>query len=56
MIAGSGFPFLKNTPSIANMKPFHFKGDNSWFKDLSNPDYVDDIDCWSPGNIASQQE
>ena len=56
IIAGSGFPFPKNGPSIANMKPFHSKGDNSWFKDLSNPGYVDDIDCWSPGNIASQQE
>ena len=56
IIAGSGFPFPKNGPSIANMKSHHFKGDNSWFKDLSNPDYVDDIDCWSPGNITSQQE
>ena len=56
IIAGSGFPFPENGPSIANMKPLHLEGDNSWFKGLSNPDYVDDIDCWSPGNIASQQE
>ena len=45
IMTGSGFPFPKNGPSIANMKSHHFKGDNSWCQGLSNPDYVDDIDC-----------
>ena len=41
---GSGFPFPEKTPAIANMKPFHLKGDGSWYKGLSNPRYVEDID------------
>ena len=44
LVAGSGFPFMEGGPAIANMKPVHLRGDGSWFKGLSNPRYVDDID------------
>ena len=40
----SAFPFHDKTPAIANMTPFYEKGDGSWYKGLSNPRYVEDID------------
>ena len=44
ILAESGFPFPNKVPAIANMKPVHLKGDGSWYKGLSNPRYVEDID------------
>ena len=40
----SSFPFLNKVPAIANMKSLHWTGDGSWYKGLSNPRYVEDID------------